>query len=281
MNKKSVLSFVFTVFSICFVLRLMEYFFIRTDQTIIGEAILHKFLGIIVLLVVAKIYSIHDIGFLGTNRIFNLLVGFGIGIITFMFAYLIEIYFIIGYRNFARFELYVSSYSVTGNVGKQISFLAFAICILGNIINVIMEEGLFRGLFQKVLERKYSFLIAAIISSLLFGLWHIVSPIRAFYDGSMSFDGLVMNSIILVVTSALVGFQFALMTKISGSLYMAMAYHFVNNTIINILHVVSNIAVDNYMVIRIASAQTISFIIVLIWYIISSKKKGILQEKKV
>ncbi len=281
MNKKNVLSFVFVVFFICFALRLIEYFMIRTDQTVLGEAIIHKVLGIVVLLIATKMYSIHDIGFFGINRMTNLLIGFGIGIITFAIAYLIEVYVVIGYSHFIGFDFYVTSYAVTGNIGKQISFFAFTICILGNIINVIMEEGLFRGLFQKALERKYSFLIAAIISSLLFGLWHIALPIRAFYDGDMSFNGLVVNSVILVVTSAVVGFQFALMTKISASLYMAMAYHFVNNIIVNILHVVSNIGVDNYMVIRIAIAQTISFIVVLSWYIMSSRKKRISQEKKV
>ncbi len=273
MNRKNVLFFVFILYFICFVLRLTEYFFIRTDQTIIGEAIVHKLLGIVVLLFVAKIYTIDNIGFLGTNRMYHLLIGFGMGIVTFTIAYLMEAYVIIGHANFVGLDFYVTSYSVTGNIGKQISFFAFAICILGNIMNVIMEEGLFRGLLQKVLEHKYSFLIAAIISSLLFGLWHIVSPIRAFYDGDMSVNGLVMNSMILVVTSALVGFQFSLMTKLSNSLYMAMAYHFVNNTIINILHVVSTTGVDSYMVLRIATAQTISFIVVLSWYIISSKRK--------
>ncbi len=276
MNRKNVLFFVFVVFSICFILRLMESFFIRTDQGIIGEAILHKVLGIVVLLIVTKIYSVHDIGFFGDNKLFNLLRGLGIGIITFTFAYLIEVYFIIGYRNFVGFDFYVTSYSVTGNIGKQISFFAFAICILGNVINVIMEEGVFRGLFQKVLESKYSFLVAAIISSSLFGLWHVVSPIRSFYDGSMSFNGLIMNSLILVVTSALVGFQFSIMTKLISNLYMAMGYHFLNNTIINTVHVVSNTSVDQYMIIRIATAQTISFIIVLSWYIMSSKKKTLI-----
>lgn len=63
-----------------------------------------------------------------------------------------------------------------------------------------------------------------------------------------------------------------MMTKITGSLYMAMGYHFVNNTIVNILHVVSNTGNDELQFIRIAIAQTISFIVVLIWYLRTRKR---------
>ncbi|MCY7147764.1 CPBP family intramembrane metalloprotease [Streptococcus gordonii] len=64
-----------------------------------------------------------------------------------------------------------------------------------------MEEGIFRGLFQKVFERKYSFLKAALLSNLLFGFWHIMGPFRSFLDGEMSLTGFWINSLILILTS--------------------------------------------------------------------------------
>ena len=74
----------------------------------------------------------------------------------------------------------------------------------------------------------------------------------------------------LVGTSALVGFKFAMMGKLTGNLYMAMGDHFVNNTIVNILHVVSigEEEADQLMTIRITIAQSVSFIVVLIWYLV-------------
>ena len=49
-----------------------------------------------------------------------------------------------------------------------------------------------------------------------------------------------------------------------------MGDHFVNNTIVNILHVVSigEEEADQLMTIRITIAQSVSFIVVLIWYLV-------------
>ena len=171
----------------------------------------------------------------------------------------------------------MSAYSVSGNIGQQRGFLFLLICLAGNLINVLMEEGIFRGLFQKVFERKYSFLKAALLSNLLFGFWHIMGPFRSFLDGEMSLTGFWINSLILILTSFLIGFQFALMTKMTGSLYMGMAVHFVNNTVVNLLHVLSKGGVDQLLSLRITVAQTLSFLMLLLFYKIRKRlRKGVL-----
>ena len=78
----------------------------------------------------------------------------------------------------------------------------------------------------------------------------------------------------LIGTSALVGFKFAMMGKMTGNLYMGMGDHFVNNTIVNMLHVINKEnEADNLMVIRISIAQSVSFTAVLIWFIVDYIKK--------
>ena len=137
-----------------------------------------------------------------------------------------------------------------------------------------MEEGVFRGLFQKMLSDKYKFLIAGIIASVLFGVWHIMAPLRSLIDGNKTVGGFIGESAMLIGTSALVGFKFAMMGKLTGNLYMGMGDHFVNNTIVNILHVINNEGeADNLTVIRISIAQSVSFTAVLIWYIIVAIRK--------
>lgn len=100
----------------------------------------------------------------------------------------------------------------------------------------------------------------------------MIGPIRNYVDETMSFNSMIANIIMLVITSAFVGFKFAMLTQMTGSLYMAMGDHFVNNTIVNLLHVVSNSGADEMMVVRVAIAQSVSCILVLICYIRRSRK---------
>lgn len=273
-KKDNVLSATVFIYAICFIFRFLEYFLLRTDETFWGEAFIHKLTGIVILFIAVKHYNFRfaEIGFTQNKILHRLSEGLAFGFIVFVPAYLVEVMIAIMQGEFENLALYVSAYSVNGTIGNQTGFIFFVICIVGNIINVIMEEGIFRGLFQKMLEKKYSFAVTSIITSCLFGLWHIMAPVRSYCDGTMSYKGFVANAVLLVVTSGLVGFKFALMTKLTGSLYMAMGHHFINNTIVNILHVVSSTGIDKFMVVRISIAQAVSFIIILVWYIIARKR---------
>ena len=261
---------VFLIYLICLSFRVLEYFVIGTDQTFFGEAFIHKLIGIGILVGALFLfrYRFSEIGFKGGKAFYDILKGIAFGLAVFLVSYGVEILILVAQNDFQGLEFYVSAYSVNGNFGKRTEFIFFFICIIGNVINVLMEEGIFRGLFQKVLGDKSGFLGAAIVSSALFGLWHIMSPLRSFVDGEMSLPGFIANSCLLIGTSALVGFKFALIGKMTGNLYLAMGDHFVNNTIVNILHVVSKEEADGLLTVRITIAQTLSFVVVLICYLI-------------
>lgn len=273
---RSPLLSVLAIYILCFIFRMIEYFMIRTDQTLFGEAIIHKIAGIIILWIAIKMLST-DFEFIGFKRkgIFkNFAFGLLFGISVFAAAYGAEILIAVSQGNFQSLQFYVSSYAVDKNIGNQTGILFFLICIVGNIVNVLMEEGIYRGLFQKILQQKYKFIAAAIICSILFGAWHVIGPIRSYYDGMSSMGGMVANIFMLVITSGLVGFKAAMITRLTGSLYMAMGDHFVNNTIVNILHVTSYTGADELMFVRITIAQSLSFLLVLIFYIWKQKKIG-------
>ena len=274
-NQGKALSVVLLVYIVCVVFRLFEYFILRTDKTWVGEAVVHKLIGIAILFFAVRMqgFSWKDIGFVKENSMKYLLKGLAFGSGIFAIAYAVETLIVMAQGRFDSLQFYVSAYAVDENIGYQTGFVFFLICVLGNVVNVIMEEGIFRGLFIRILEKKYRFILVAAISFVLFGLWHMVAPVRNYVDGTTSIGGMIANIIMLVVTSALVGFKFALLTKITGSLYMAMGDHFVNNTIVNLLHVVSITGADEMMVLRVAIAQSLSCVIVLVYYVLVCRIK--------
>lgn len=268
-EQKRILPLTAAIYAACFLPRVLEYFILRTDQSILGEAFIHKLIGIAILFAAARALQLRgqDIGFARTGILRGILRGILFGVCVFVVAYLFEIGIAAAQGSAPVLKLYVSAYAVDGNIGERTEPIFFLICILGNIINVVMEEGVFRGLFPRLLQQKYSFICSAIIASVLFGFWHIMGPVRNYFDGIMSLNGFIANCIMLITTSALVGFKFCLMSRLTGSIYMAMGDHFVNNTIVNILHVASTGGTDTLMFARITIAQALSFCIVLIWYL--------------
>ena len=267
-KKEKILSTVFIIYLSCYVFRLFEYFILRTDKTVLGEAIVHKLIGIGILFIAMKLLHIRleEIGYREKHCFKNLFLGLAFGMAVFTIAYVAEMLLVTAQGNFDSFQVYVSTYAVDKNLGHQTTILFFLICILGNVINVIMEEGIFRGIFPFILRKKYSFFASAAISSLLFGFWHIVGPIRNYFDGVSGMESTIANILMLVISSALVGFKFALLREMTGTLYMGLGDHFVNNTIVNILHVVSNTGADEFMFVRITIAQSVSFVIVVLFY---------------
>ena len=280
-GKRKPLSAVLKIYLICCIFRAIEYFILRTDQTIFGEAFVHKLAGIFILFAGIKLFKFKakEIGFDKDKTIQYIAKGLAFGAVTFILAYSAEVLMLALQGKFTGLALYVSAYAVDGNIGHRTAPVFFAFCMIGNIINVVMEEGIFRGLFPRLLEQRYTCIISAVIASSLFGLWHIMAPIRNYCDGTMSLEGLIANSVMLAVTTCLIGFKFAMITKLTGNLYMAMGDHFFNNTIVNIFHVISITGADELMVLRISIAQSISFIAVLLWcFAVRHKKCSVAYE---
>lgn len=167
MKRQKVWDVVLGTYLLCYAFRVFEYFVLRTDQTLIGEAIVHKLVGIVILFAVTawRKLTIAQIGFVREKIIGNLLKGLAFGCGVFVLAYGVEILIAVSQGSFQFLQLYVSTYAISQNTGYRTEVLFFLICIVGNIVNVVMEEGIFRGLFGKLLEQKYTFVVSALISS--------------------------------------------------------------------------------------------------------------------
>lgn len=264
--KKPILS-CSIIFVICSVARLIEYFYIRTDETFLSENFLHKLFGILLLWGVLSICKLRwkDIGFSSDGTVSGIGKGLLFGLVCSVFAYAIESLTLFFLHRNVHLSFYASGFSLTNEKVSQAGILLILSSVLFNLINVWMEEGVFRGLFTKILEgisyRRSLFFIA-----FLFGIWHLVMPLRDYLRGESSLVNLIVMGIGYVILAGMMSIKWSLVYKMTGSLWFGLGDHFFNNLASNLVHVVSNSEADSLQIVRILLWQLLSFAIVLWGY---------------
>lgn len=257
--KKPVLS-CSLIFVVCSLARIFEYFYIRTDDTFLSENFLHKLFGILLLWGILSICKLRwkDIGFTSKGIMSGVGRGLLFGLVCSIFAYVVECLTLFFLHGNVHLSFYASGFSLTNEKGLQAGIIFILLSVLFNLINVCMEEGVFRGLFTKILEG-ISYCRSLFFIAFLFGIWHLVMPFRDFLDGESSLANLTIMGIGYVILAGMMSIKWSLLYKMTGSLWFGLGDHLFNNLASNLLHVVSNSEVDSLQIVRILLWQLLSF----------------------
>lgn len=145
-KRRRVLSCVI-LFVICGSARIIEYFVIKTDETIFAENFLHKAFGIAVLAIVLHSCggTWKSIGFVKDKAVSDLLKGFLLGGCCFLAAYSVECLILYQINQNVSLVFYISGFTLNGEAIRHDGFLFLLLCIVLNIINVWMEEVVWHG----------------------------------------------------------------------------------------------------------------------------------------
>ena len=138
------------------------------------------------------------------------------------------------------------------------------ICVIVNVINVLAEEGMFRGFILKTVTDRWGFKTGNYVQAFLFGIWHIVMCVLGVYDGQMSVVQAIVFAIGYVVLAGILAIEWGTCVNMSGVLWVGLSEHFFNNFIGNFLHVVTTSGTDEYQIVRIVISNFLSLGIVLL-----------------
>jgi len=280
LNKKYVPIFLIGFFLVLYAFRLMDAFLLRTDQGPIGELFTHKIIGIVLLVAVVCFLRLKwaDVGFKWNLFGRGFLIGIAIAAPAYITAYVVEIIIAAVQGKSPSLQFYATSYNIIGNTVLNGGVWIILIVIIGNIINVTMENSIFSGIMISVGEKRHSFFFTnGFYSSFLFGLWHSMMPLRNYIDGSQSLAGAVLTALLFFGSSFLFSVQLGMQFKqANSSLWDGMTVHFINNASVNFFHVVFANGADSHPTLRLTIAQTIMFIIVLVRWFIWKKQRPVL-----
>jgi membrane protease YdiL (CAAX protease family) len=220
--------------------------------------------------------NLADIGFKWKLLPRGILTGIAIGGSAFIAAYAIEIIIAASLGKAPSLRFYATSYNIIGNTALNGGLLFIVISIVGNIINVTMENSVFSGLMITAGERRHSFFFSnGFYSSFLFGLWHGVMPLRNYVDGVSSLGGTIAAMLMLFSTSFIFSIQLGMQFKqASSSLWDGMTVHFINNASVNLFHVIYSNGEESQPVLRLTIAGTIMFIVVTVRWFIWKRKNA-------
>ena len=268
---RNVIPEVMAMFALCFLIKGIEFLYIKTDRTFIGENVICKVACIIatVLVTLRAGYKLSDIGFRRRNVAGYALCGLALGITTFAASYGIEMLFLSLTGREPRLSVYITNFGLTGATNEiSLSFRALAICLLGNIINVLAEEGMFRGIMLKAASDRWGFTKGNLMQAFLFGFWHIISSVQGVMEGSMTVPTAILFAAGYIVLAGMLAFEWGICVNMTGVLWMGMAEHFFNNFISNALHVLSAgdggvVEADSLQILRIVLSNVLSLTIVL------------------
>jgi len=268
------------IFAVCAVTRIIEYFCIRTDMTVLSENFLHKAFGIMLLAGIITVSKTKwdDIGFTHDGVLKRICRGLLLGTVCFVIAYAVEFLILFLINGDVHLSYYASGFSLSNSMQRQTGWIPVLMCIVFNLINVWMEEGVFRGLFAKILE-DISFRKSILIIAFLFGIWHWVMPLRDFIEGNSSLANLLIMGIGYVLLAGVMSIKWSLLYRMTGSLWTGLGDHMFNNVIVtNLLHVVSKGEADSLQIVRILIGQLLSFGLVVALY--RKSKKSEIYEKR-
>lgn len=250
------------IFAALLAVHTLEVMCLRLDESFFAENFLNKLFGIGVIFCVLRWLKLRwsDIGFSAKGLVKSVLLGFSLAVCTFAVAYAVEVTLLKGQGHSVKLGVFSVAYSLVGEGESNTGIGYILMCVFFNVINVVTEEGVFRGLLARLVSLDRSERTAILLQSLLFGVWHIVTPFRDLADGNLKLSEFAVLGIGYIILAGLMGIKWSLLYRMTGSLYAGMADHFFNNCIAtNLLHIVTENGIDEMMTLRIIIAQILSF----------------------
>ncbi|MBR0032813.1 MAG: CPBP family intramembrane metalloprotease [Treponema sp.] len=282
-SKKEIIRIISILIVVTTIVKYIEFLFIRTDQTIIADNVITKIFCIIATLLAMKIcgLKLSDVGLKNKNTFKYIACGLGLGIFTFAISYGLEMLVLAAQGKEPRLSAFITNFGLSGATSEfSLSIQALIICVIVNIINVLAEEGMFRGFILKSVTEHWGFKTGNHVQAFLFGIWHIVMCVLGVYDGQMSVVQAIVFAIGYIVLAGILAIEWGTCVNMTGVLWVGLSEHFFNNFIGNFLHVVSTSGTDEFQIIRIVISNFLSLGIVLLVSKRKSSAEKALQQHK-
>jgi membrane protease YdiL (CAAX protease family) len=203
--------------------KILDVFWLKLDDEW-GEILLSKSLSVVFILffLVLSNKTLSDIGLKKRNFRYLLLLGLGfviLSILTMRVAYTLVS------GNFVAWDI----------TDVALTFVYFT--LMTNVVNVMMEESLFRGIFVRMscnVTQNHMWKVI-LLQAFFFGIWHVVTPLKELVSRNMVLNEAILYAIVLTLLSFLVAIPWGYYYYKTSSLLPSLVWHLLWNTMLGIL----------------------------------------------
>ena len=225
------------IFALCLGLRLIDVFFIGSDRWF-GEQVVTKVLGLAVVIAYAvqSGCGFGQIGFRKTPITTVSWIGFVLTAAVMSTTFLVQFLFLSAQGADPIFSVGVQGFTLAQPAAEQNGWLFSTRFLALNMVNATMEESLFRGLLLTHLAATMSRMRDNGVQAVPFGLWHIVWPLRWFFDGEMALGAATTYGAGYILVATLMGFVWGCFFIWFRSLWIGIFAHAFQNAALNTFH---------------------------------------------
>ncbi len=252
--------------AVIFALQGADLFLLRSDETIFGDTVAARVLGLVSVLVACKMmkFNVRRRCFNGFGWFFEVIYGVGFALAPIVITYAAElIYFKI--EGFYR-DLDISLIPPNGE-GHGL-FVMLGVYSLAMLVNVVFKEiyrsFLLDRLFPTLGKRKSNY-----VQSIIFTLMSLFTVLKAYLTGGFADKSTTDSLITVFALSAAVyvgSMRRGYCYRVNGSIWMAIAEHFVNTVIMTCVYFSPDRLPDKWLLVKALAVQILTTAIFIPFY---------------
>lgn len=263
-EKRITITFFLTAF--IFIIQAIDVFFIKSDNTIFGDTVIARVLGLFAVLAASKMLKF-NIGRRCLGRFgwfFELLYGIGFSLAPIVLIYAAELI----YFKIKGFYSDISIFILPPNSTEKGLIPAIAAYAFALIVNVVFKE-LYRGFMLNRLCKKLGEKKSNYAQSIVFTALSFLPAIGAFAEGG--FKNMPKADVVITISASAAAvfvssIRWGYYYKVNGSVWMAIADHFVNAFIMTCIYLSPDRLPDKWLLVKSLVIQLISCVIFIPFY---------------
>lgn len=285
--KAKTLPDIMSMFFSIFITLCIDLFLIRSDLTVLGDTVFMSVCGLVILFLYMKASKdslrIFGISKRGSKITSGILYGFVFALLPLAFVNVAEGVFIAATDTNLLDISFKTPNMINTDAEGITPGLACMIYILTCFIGVFFKEIFFRGFLLKKINKVAGFAKANIIQSVLYVTFVLMYLLRSVPEwlrsGKTDFKTATLIVLFCVAHELFTGIKWGLMTRVSGSTYMAIVDHYLYSFLSVGIFLTPEYTIATYLL-RLAIIQLLSYILVLIYYSIGMRRINKKKEKE-